>query len=259
MGSRDKKRRLLVKPRQEPDPHWGQIARFPRSPVRSRTASTTSSTKIFPSPRFPVRAVRSMASIACPTRSSWMTTSIFAFGTKSTMYSAPRYSSLWPFWRPKPFTSLTVMPLTPTELRASFTSSTREGRMIASIFFISALSQRAHQRAAASARRLVARKLLADHRTAEHVRVLRVLRKIQSGDFVVLAYAHADQRVDDLQDHVRHRRGQRDGREHRQQLRPELAGIAVEQAVGAPAVDRLPGKEAGGERAPGAAHAVHAH
>jgi hypothetical protein len=35
------------------------------------------------------------------------------FGTKSTTYSAPRYSSVWPRWRPKPFTSVTVMPDTP--------------------------------------------------------------------------------------------------------------------------------------------------
>ena len=38
------------------------------------------------------------------------TISSFTFGRKSTVYSAPRYVSLWPRCRPKPRTSLTVMP-----------------------------------------------------------------------------------------------------------------------------------------------------
>ena len=38
------------------------------------------------------------------------TTSIFTLGTKSTVYSVPRYISVWPFCRPKPRTSVIVMP-----------------------------------------------------------------------------------------------------------------------------------------------------
>jgi hypothetical protein len=38
--------------------------------------------------------------------SSSTTTSSFTLGRKSTTYSAPRYSSVWPFWRPKPLASV---------------------------------------------------------------------------------------------------------------------------------------------------------
>src|SRR5688500_18801671 len=62
--------------------------------------------------------------------------SIFSFGRKSTTYSAPRYSSVWPFWRPKPLTSVTVTPDTPTSVSASRTSSSLNGRMMAVISFI---------------------------------------------------------------------------------------------------------------------------
>src|SRR5579862_2291659 len=57
-------------------------------------------------------------------------------GTKSTTYSAPRYSSVWPRCRPKPFTSVTVMPETPSSERAARTSSSLKGLMIAVINFI---------------------------------------------------------------------------------------------------------------------------
>jgi hypothetical protein len=42
--------------------------------------------------------------------SSASTTSTFTFGRKSTTYSAPRYSSVCPFCRPKPLASMTVIP-----------------------------------------------------------------------------------------------------------------------------------------------------
>src|SRR3972149_10825736 len=53
--------------------------------------------------------------------------------------AAALYSSVCPFCRPKPFTSVTVFPLIPILLRASFTSSSLNGFMMASIFFISYL------------------------------------------------------------------------------------------------------------------------
>ena len=56
-------------------------------------------------------------------------------GTKSTVYSAPRYTSVWPAWRPKPCASLTVMPAMPTSLRAVFTSSSLNGLTMAVINF----------------------------------------------------------------------------------------------------------------------------
>jgi hypothetical protein len=54
-------------------------------------------------------------------------------GRKSTTYSAPRYSSVWPFWRPKPLTSVTVMPCTPISDSASRTSSSLKGLMMAAL------------------------------------------------------------------------------------------------------------------------------
>jgi hypothetical protein len=62
------------------------------------------------------------------------TISILILGRKSTTYSAPRYSSVWPFWRPKPLTSVTVRPVTPISDKASRTSSSLNGLMMASIF-----------------------------------------------------------------------------------------------------------------------------
>src|SRR5258708_13499395 len=58
------------------------------------------------------------------------------FGTKSTTYSAPRYSSVCPRCRPNPLTSVTVMPETPISDRAARTSSSLKGLMIAVINFI---------------------------------------------------------------------------------------------------------------------------
>src|SRR5258708_33936754 len=58
------------------------------------------------------------------------------FGTKSTTYSAPRYSSVCPRWRPKPLTSVTVMPETPISESAARTSSSLKGLIMAVINFI---------------------------------------------------------------------------------------------------------------------------
>src|SRR5580704_14188022 len=111
------------------------MASSPRSPVRMRTASSTGTTKIFPSPMRPVLALFSMASITSLTRLSGTTTSTFTLGTKSTTYAEPRYTSFLPPVRPKPLTSVTVMPWMPTSARASFTSSSLNGLMMASTFF----------------------------------------------------------------------------------------------------------------------------
>src|SRR5690606_23778323 len=112
-----------------------ELAASSRSPVRMRNTVSMVDTKILPSPMRPVCAA---AAIASTTRSAWSsdtTTSSFTLGRKSTTYSAPRYSSVWPFWRPKPLASVTVMPDTPTSCSASFTSSSLNGLMMASIFF----------------------------------------------------------------------------------------------------------------------------
>src|SRR3954462_12858274 len=101
-----------------------------------QTTCSRSYTKTFPSPIFPVRAAPSTASITRSTRSSDTAASIFPLGRKSTTYSAPRYSSVWPFCRPKPLTSVTVMPCTPIADSASRTSSSLKGLMIAVTSFM---------------------------------------------------------------------------------------------------------------------------
>jgi hypothetical protein len=93
-------------------------------------------TKILPSPILPVRAAFVIASIVRSTSASGTTASILTLGRKSTTYSAPRYSSVWPFWRPKPLTSVTVRPVTPASASASRTSSSLKGLMMAVICFM---------------------------------------------------------------------------------------------------------------------------
>src|SRR5690606_27943086 len=107
-----------------------------------RMACSTAVTKILPSPILPVKAALMMASIAASTMAAGRTTSMRILGRKSTTYSAPRYSSVWPFWRPKPLTSVTVRPLTPMSARASRTSSSLNGLMMAETNFIDRLQDK---------------------------------------------------------------------------------------------------------------------
>src|SRR3954469_25130286 len=100
--------------------------------------------------------------------------------------------------------------------------------------------------------------VLSDGGAADRVRVLRVLREVEAGELVLRADAHTEQRVDHLDDDERHGSGEQDGRAHGEELRPELRGVAVEEAVAAGAVDRLPREQSGGESAPDAADAVDA-
>ena len=64
--------------------------------------------------------------------------------------------------------------------------------------------------------------------------------------------------VEDTQDHERRDQRIAESDAYRERLRAELAGIAVDETVGAGGVDRDSREEAGGDRAPGAADAVHA-
>src|SRR5712664_3223533 len=107
-----------------------------RSPVRIRIAVSTGWMKILPSPIFPVLAAAAKTPATLSVRLSGTTTSTLIFGRKSTVDSPPRYSSVWPFWRPNPRTSVTVMPMTPISVSASLTSSSLNGLMTASIFFM---------------------------------------------------------------------------------------------------------------------------
>src|SRR5690606_2770909 len=71
-------------------PAHGQIATAPRSPVRTRTTSSTGTTQTLPSPMRPVCAAWTIAPLTRVTSSSSTRTSRRIFGTRSTAYSAPR-------------------------------------------------------------------------------------------------------------------------------------------------------------------------
>src|SRR6478672_13616967 len=100
-----------------------------------RTTSSTGSTQILPSPILPVRAASVMTSMMRWTSSSSHSSSMRALGTKSILYSVPRYTSVCPAWRPKPCTSVTVMPWTSASFNASFTSSSLKGFTMAVMSF----------------------------------------------------------------------------------------------------------------------------
>src|SRR5690625_553310 len=92
--------------------------------------------KILPSPILPERAALVMASTACFTGLSSSAISFFTLGRNFTTYSAPRYNSVWPFWQPKPLTTVTVIPCTTTSDNAVRTSSSLNGFITAVINFI---------------------------------------------------------------------------------------------------------------------------
>src|SRR5207253_7003946 len=68
--------------------------------------------------------------------SSSQRTSTRTFGTKSTWYSAPRYTSVCPRCLPYPLASVIVRPWTPNACNAALTSSSLNGLMTAVMSFI---------------------------------------------------------------------------------------------------------------------------
>ena len=92
-------------------------------PVRTRMTPVTSTRQILPSPILPVFAAAAIASTIRSAISVGTTTSTFTLGTKSTVYSDPRNTSVLPRWRPKPRTSVMVMPSIPLLSNATRTSS----------------------------------------------------------------------------------------------------------------------------------------
>ena len=69
-------------------------------------------------------------------RSALHATSTLILGTMFVLYSHRDRFRSWPFWRPKPLTSVTVMPWTPSADKASRTSSSLNGLMMAITSFI---------------------------------------------------------------------------------------------------------------------------
>src|SRR5689334_1452173 len=142
-----------------------------------RMASATSKTKILPSPIFPVRAENASFCSTSSHRSSATTISSLILGSRSTLYSCPRYTSLWPFCRPCPRTSEMVMPSIPMDLRASLTSSSLNGWMMASIFFMAS--------------------------GLEYITFLAVHAEVEPFGLGLLGHAQSDHNVADLQDNER--------------------------------------------------------
>ncbi len=104
--------------------------------------------------------------------------------------------------------------------------------------------------------------LPADHRAAEAraaIGLLAVLRHVQAHDLILLRHADPDEQVRDLEEHEGPDSAENPRRQNGLELRHQERRVPVDQAVLAGAVHRGPGEDARRQRAPGAAHAVHAH
>src|SRR5271168_805279 len=226
----------------------------PRSSVRMRMTSSTFVRKIFPSPIFPVRADFRMASTTVSTRRSTTTSSTFVRGSRSMEYSRPRYTSVWPFCRPRPRTSVTVMPSIPASFSASFTASNREVWMIASIFVIARSGDTGNPALCSACLRF------------QGVALFAVLRQVQPFDFLLRGHAQAKQHVRDLQDDQASHNGEHPGNDHADQLVQQPARVPLQQAHGQRGsrfvvkqrIYRAAGEDAGEQRTECPASAVNA-
>jgi len=105
------------------------------SPVRIRTTSSTLVTKIFPSPIRPVRADFSTSSTTWATRSSGTMISILILEGNQPRIPPPVQFGV-PLLAAEPLDLGNRHPWTPMSFSDSFTSSSLNGLMIASTFFI---------------------------------------------------------------------------------------------------------------------------
>src|SRR5947207_8877020 len=112
------------------------MASGPRSPVRTLTTVSTGTDQTLPSPIRPVCAALTTTPIRSSASSSSHRTSTRTFGTRSTWYSAPRYTSVCPRCLPYPLASVIVRPWTPNACNAALTSSSLNGLMTAVMSFI---------------------------------------------------------------------------------------------------------------------------
>src|SRR3989454_9730548 len=88
------------------------------------------------------------------------------------------------------------------------------------------------------------------------VRRLGVLREVEASHLGFLADPEPHEGVKNLQDDERPHEGQHPGRDDGDDLGLHLPRVAVEEAVCSVGIDRLGGKEPGGEGPPSAANAV---
>src|SRR3990172_6354977 len=200
------------------DPCYTTVS--PRSPVRTRMASSTGMTKILPSPMLPVRAALLMISTTWAASWSFTTTSIFSLGSMSTVYvSPPRPPWTMPFWAPRPVTWTMFRPTKPPFSRASFTSFSFSGRMIASIFFMLSPLLGSSARWGGCCRCLAWTRGRGVHhrrrplgqrerpRLLDHVRALAVLGYVEADGLFVVLHAQPHRHVEYLQDDHRHDEG----------------------------------------------------
>src|SRR5579875_1564772 len=214
-------------------------------------ASAISEMKIFPSPILPVRAAPANVRTTSSARASATTISNFTFGSRSTLYSCPRYTSLCPFWRPCPRTSLIVIPSIPIPLSASFTSSSLNGWMMASIFFMVFI---------------VTFRGFRQRLRFEDVALFAVQADIEPLYLVFFAHPHSsEQGVANFQNDQGAHNGQPPGYGATERLIEHLRRAPVHQterqepagAVFEAVVDEVGGEDAGQQRAQRATHTVH--
>src|ERR1700716_851103 len=174
-----------------------------------RRTCSTGVIHTLPSPILPVRATSTRRLVTRSTSSSSTTMSMRVLGTKSMVYSAPRYTSVWPRWRPKPWTSLTVSPCTPSSLSASFTSSSLKGLMMPVMSFT-------YLRSPFSGRGRRSDPL-------ERVADLRMQREVEPGLLVLLGHTESagQHALQHEADHERDHEGVRERGDDGQRLFPE--------------------------------------
>src|SRR5205807_1953968 len=124
------------------------------------------------------------------------------------------------------------MPKTPISVKASFTSSSLNGLMTASIFFIGARLP-CHELTRSKNRRVILLQLTL------RVGPFFVLAQIQPELFVFVGDSQPHRPVHDLEDHECPNEGQRPSGQHGDELEPELAGIPEEEPIGAAGIDRF--------------------
>src|SRR6266567_2232391 len=235
----------------------------PCSPVRMRTASSTSMTKILPSPTSPwspVRAASASLSTTVFTISACITASTFRRGRSEMWTEAPRYFSVYPRCAPQPLTSVTVTPETPHSSRTSCTSCRRSCRMIAITIFM--LLSPHFGRSVRVDRRCIGRPVNAPWHRHERFGVAphAVFADVQAFHLLARRDAEADGLLDDPEEPVAEDEHGQERCRHGDRLGTKLVQAAgVEEATLADAVElgeRRDGEQAAAESAPDAGQAV---
>src|SRR5215813_2911886 len=144
-------------------------------------------------------------------------------------------------------------------LRASLTSSSLNGLMIASTFFIGFSSLAGLPRRGSYSNTCAAVK--SARGISQTVRTLAVLGEIEPHHLFFLGCAQTHRGIDELQQDVGENEGVDDRRHHPDRLDDQLRGIAEQQTVRTRGgrIDQRGGEKAGCQRTPRAADTVYAH